>query len=198
MKKYLLGALFIMSAAVYSQDNQVIVPVVDGNATANLGIEVTGRVFDPADLSLVVEIKSAASANGTGFAFTMPNMFAGEKNVKTVQGDFDVYVRKNVTSNGTTTTTKYPLQGLKIDLVQAGTAAGTATTDSPAGTASGVTLDYSLVGGTAGTAGAITHNGGVVVKATTTDKTTVGTYSDTSVQLRVAVTGQTIPVVPGP
>ncbi|MGL5722948.1 hypothetical protein [Cetobacterium sp.] len=188
MKKYLLGALFVLGTLSYAQDNKVIVPVAGGNATANLGIEVTGKIFDPADLSLVVDIKSAASANGTGFAFTMPNMFAGVEDIKTAQGDFDVYVQK--TTGGIAT--KYAFdEDLDIKLVQGGAAADTATTATPAGTASGVTLDYSLIGGTGvGTADKTIHNGGVVVKATTTALSTVGTYSDTSVQLQVALSNQ--------
>ena len=184
MKKCLLGALFVLGAMSYAQDNKMIVPVVGGNATANLGIEVTGKVFDPADLSLVVDIKSAASANGTGFAFTMPNMFK-KADVKTAQGDFDVYVEKagikqKIDNN------------LSIKLVQGGAEKDTVTTAKPTGTATGVTLDYSLIGGDGtGTATKTVHNGGVVVKATTTDATTTGTYSDTSVQLKIALTGQT-------
>lgn len=188
MKKYLLGALFILGAMSYAQDNKVIVPVEGGKATANLGIEVTGKVFDPADLSLVVDIKSAASANGTGFAFTMPNMFAGIADVKTTQGDFEVYVQKTAAGKAA----KYAFDNdLDIKLVQGGTEAGTAQTVNPAGTSTDVTLDYSLIGGTgAGTAQKLIHKGGVVVKSTTTTGTTVGTYSDNSVQLKVALNGQ--------
>lgn len=185
MKKLLLGALFVLGAMSYAQDNKVIVPVAGGNATANLGIEVTGKVFNPADLSLVVDMKSAASANGTGFAFTMPNMFGGKADSKTLQGDFEVYLEENGTKKPFT-------KDLSIKLVQGGVENDTATTAAPAGTATGVTLDYSLIGGNgAGTATKTIHNGGVVVKATTTAATTTGTYSDTSVQLKVALTGQT-------
>lgn len=184
MKKCLLGALFVLGAMSYAQDNKVIVPVAGGNATANLGIEVTGKVFDPADLSLVVDIKSAASANGAGFAFTMPNMFAKKAGVKTAQGDFEVYVEKAGVKQAFD-------KDLSVKLVQGGAEKDTATTATPAGTATGVTLDYSLIGGNGtGTATKTIYNGGVVVKATTTDATTTGTYSDTSVQLKVALTGQ--------
>lgn len=187
MKKYLLGALFILGAMSYAQDNKVIVPVVGENATANLGIEVTGKVFDPADLSLVVDIKSAASANGTGFAFTMPNMFAKKEVSKTVQGDFDVYVEKDGA--------KVPFdQDLKINLVKGTQAAekqNSTLNDTVAGNVGEITLDYSLIGGDgAGTQGKVMHNGGVVVKATTTGQTKAGTYSDTSVQLRVELESQ--------
>ena len=41
MKKCLLGALFVLGAMSFAQDNKMIVPVAGGNATANLGIEVT-------------------------------------------------------------------------------------------------------------------------------------------------------------
>lgn len=187
MKKLLLGALFVLGAMSYAQDNKVIVPVAGGNATANLGIEVTGKVFDPADLSLVVDIKSAASANGTGFAFTMPNMFGGKADSKTLQGDFEVYLEENGTKKPFT-------KDLEIKLVKGGQAADiqkSTSADTVAGNVGELTLDYSLIGGNGtGTANKTVHNGGVAVKATTTDKTKAGTYSDTSVQLKVALTGQ--------
>lgn len=190
MKKYLLGALFVLGTISYAQANKVIVPVVGtgttGDATATLGIEVTGKVFDPAELSLVVDIKSAPSASGTGFAFAMPDMFAATEAVSTTQGDFEVYLQKG-TSN--------PIidGALDIKLLQGGVAGATAKTTTTAGTASGITLDYSLIGGEGFAAGGTStkHSGGVAVKATTTAATTVGTYSDTSVQLKVALTGQT-------
>lgn len=191
MKKYLLGALFVVGAMTYSQDNKVITSVDGtGNAAANLGIEVTGKVFDPADLSLVVEIKSAASASGTGFAFTMPNMYAKTVNVSTAQGDFEAYLMKGGK--------KVPFEGgtLAVDLLKNGTVATDPTTTTPAGTATGVSLAYSLIGGNGTIAqanGKTGHSGGVVATATTTAATTAGTYSDTSVQLRITLTGQTLP-----
>ena len=187
MKKCLLGALFVLGAMSYAQDNKMIVPVAGGNATANLGIEVTGKVFDPADLSLVVDMKSAVSANGTGFAFTMPNMFGGKADSKTLQGDFDVYLEQNGVKKPFT-------KDLEIKLVKGGKDGDTQNStlaDTVAGNVGELTLDYSLVGGSgAGTANKTIHNGGVAVKATTTAKTKAGTYSDTSVQLKVALTEQ--------
>ena len=114
----------------------------------------------------------------------MPNMFARKADIKTAQGDFDIYVEK--------AGAKQKFDGdLSIKLVQGGVESDTATTAAPAGTATGVTLDYSLIGGNGiGTVNKTIHNGGVVVKATTAAGTTVGTYSDTSVQLKVALTGQ--------
>lgn len=192
MKKYLLGALFVLGTMAYAQENKVISAVDNsGNAAANLGIEVSGRIFEPSDLSLIVEIKSAAAATGTGFAFEMPNMFAKKVDSKTAQGDFSAYLEKaneRVAFAGGT---------LSVNLVQNGTVAagGTISNESPTGTATGVTIDYALLGGNGevDVDGKTSHNGGVQVKASTKEETTVGTYSDTSVQLRIALAGQTLP-----
>lgn len=197
MKKYLLGALFVLGTMAYAQDNKVIAPVDgNGNATANLGIEVTGKVFDPADLSLVVEIKSAASASGTGFAFTMPNMFAKTANVATAQGDFEAYLTQNETRVPFASKSAEGAVALSVDLIQGGAVVVAPETTEPAGTATGVTLAYSLIGGNSEITdikGKTGHSGGVAVTATTTTATTHGTYSDTSVQLRVALTNQLLP-----
>lgn len=183
MKKYLLGAL-LLGTVSYALDNKIIVPVANEKASANLGIEVAGEVFAPANLSLVVDIKSAAATNGSGFAFTMPQMFAGVNQEKILQGDFEVYVEKSGV--------KVPfVQNLSVKLAQGGTEGATATTAAPLGTAKGISLDYSLIGGDGtGTATKLIHNGGVVVKAKA-ETATEGTYSDTSVQLKVVLTGQT-------
>lgn len=184
MKKYLLGALFVLSIGAYAQNNRVIEPVVDKAATANVGIEVTGKVYDKDQLSLVVDLKSSVSPTGTGFAFVMPDMFSGTDTKVSAQGDYEIYVEKDGA--------KIPFtQPLNIKLVKNGAENSTAQSTELSGTAEKVILDYSLVGGSgADAANKLVHKGGVLVQATGTTNTKAGTYSDASVQLRVALTGQ--------
>lgn len=178
MKKYLLGALFVLGTMAYAQGNKVIEPIVDGNATANLGIEVTGQVFDKSQKSLVVDIKSAASADGTGFAFKMPHLFVNDTDVKTAEGKFTAMILTNDTPE---TFTAPPT----VKLVKAGIEADTQT-GKVSGTADNVEVKYNLAGGM-NTAETI-YNGTVAVSAKAGNKT--GTFSDTSVELRVEVSGQ--------
>lgn len=179
MKKYLLGALFVLGTMAYAQGNRVIVPVsAAGDATANLGIEVTGEVFSKAQKSLVVDIQSAASADGTGFAFRMPHLFATDTAVKTAEGKFTAMILEN---DAAKPFTNDPV----VKLVKAGQVAdkqdGTVS-----GTADDVEVKYNLAGGV-NTAKTV-YNGTVAVSAKAGTKT--GTFSDTSVELRVEVNGQ--------
>lgn len=179
MKKYLLGALFVLGTMAYAQGNRVIVPVsAAGDATANLGIEVTGEVFSKTQKSLVVDIQSAASADGTGFAFRMPHLFSGDTAVKTAEGKFTAMILENDTANSFTNTPT-------VQLVKAGTGADTQV-GAVSGTADDVTVNYKLTGGM-NTAETV-YNGTVAVSAKAGVKT--GTFSDTSVELRVEVSGQ--------
>lgn len=179
MKKYLLGALFVLGTMAYAQGNRVIVPVsAAGDATANLGIEVTGEVFDKAQKSLVVDIQSAASADGTGFAFRMPHLFANDDTVKTAEGKFTAMILENNIPEAF-------VASPKVKLVKAGVEADTQT-GTVSGTADNVEVKYNLAGGV-NTAKTV-YNGTVAVSAKAGNKT--GTFSDTSVELRVEVNGQ--------
>lgn len=190
MKKYLLGALFVLSIGAYAQNNRVIVPVVDKAATANVGIEVTGKVYDKDQLSLVVDLKSSVSPTGTGFAFVMPDMFSKTEAKVSAQGDYEIYLEKS----GKRVPFSRDSQ-LSIKLVDAtGAEKETVKTANPSGTATNVTLDYSIIGGDAPTvANKTIHKGGVFVQTTGTSTTEAGTYSDTSVQLKVVLEGQANP-----
>lgn len=188
MKKYLLGALFVLSIGAYAQNNRVIEPVVNEEATANVGIEVTGKVYEKTQLSLVVDLKSSVSPTGTGFAFEMPHMFSGTNTKVSAQGDYEIYLEK--------AGKRVPFSAgsnLSIKLVNAdGQENATVTNQTLSGTATNVTLNYSIVGGDGPTvANKTIHKGGVLVQATGATNTTAGTYSDTSVQLKVALSGQT-------
>ncbi|WP_297597274.1 hypothetical protein [uncultured Cetobacterium sp.] len=183
MNKKVLGTLFLLTAIAYGQDNRVIVPIESGEATANLAVEVTGQVFSPAQKSLVVEIQSAASADGAGFAFKMPALFASGTEVKTAEGVFTA----KVLTNGVAEAFK---EEPTVALVKGGTvtaANGTAVAGTPSGTANDVEIMYNLTGGL-NTAKTI-YNGKLAVSAKA--GTLVGTYADTSVALRVEVSGQT-------
>lgn len=179
MKKYLLGALFVLGTMAYAQGNRVIVPVsAAGDATANLGIEVTGEVFSKAQKSLVVDIQSAASADGTGFAFRMPHLFADDTTVKTAEGKFTAMILTNNVAEEFK-------QAPTVELIKAGQGANTQT-GTVSGTADDVTVTYNLAGGMNGAN--TVYNGTVAVSGKAGTKT--GTFSDTSVELRVEVNGQ--------
>lgn len=180
MKKYLLGTMMLVGAMAYGQGNQVITPVdaTSGNATANLGIEVTGKVYNKTDKSLVVEIISAASPDGRGFAFQMPDMFASTTG-EAVTGKFVARVEEN----GNAVALVNPIEAKlyngtgEVEKVDA---------NKVTGTASDTTINYVLTGKSA--VGDFAHNGTLLVNAVT--GTQVGNYSDNSVQLKVKLTGQ--------
>lgn len=189
MKKYLLGAMMLVGAMTYAQGNQVIVPVDgNGNATANIGIEVSGEVFDHTDKTLVVEIKSSATPDGRGFAFQMPDLFKGKQS-EAIVGKFTAKILSADSAPGAN-------DGGKVEAIPAGkmitaklvdpsnAEADTVTTDSAAGTATNTKIVYNLTGGNTA-AGALEHNGSLAVIATAGD--TTGTYSDNTVGLRVAL-----------
>lgn len=180
MKKYLLGTMMLVGAMAYGQGNQVIVPVdaTTGNATANVGIEVTGKVYAPTAKSLVVEIISAASPDGRGFAFQMPDMFTGVTG-EAVTGKF----LARVETNGQVEALKQPIEAKLYD--------GTSESEGVAsnavtGTADDTTINYKLLGES--NTGDFVHAGTLVVNAKTGSKT--GNYSDNSVQLKVRVKAQ--------
>lgn len=194
MKKYLLGAMMLVGAMTYAQGNQVIVPIDKaGNATANIGIEVSGEVFDPTQKSLVVEIKSSATPDGRGFAFQMPDLFKNAEGVtsETMTGRFVARVEKD----GQPVALKQAIEAGLVtgtDSKPAATATskalGTAinTEDQVEGT---VTVNYTVSGNSK--TGDLEHLGSLAVSTTLGKAVNVGTYSDNSVSLRVAVTGQT-------
>ena len=190
MKKYLLGALLVLGTMAYAQDNQKIIKVdTNGNAKASLPIEVNGQVFNKTDLSLVVEITSALSPTGTGFSFQMPDIFSATAAEVSAEGAFNTYLTMGGNRVAFEDKTNAATSSLNIAIERAGT--NTITDVQPGGTASNVTLDYVLIGGT-GTdaAGKTNHTGAVKVIAKATDGVTVGSYSDTLARLIVEVKDQ--------
>lgn len=189
MKKYVLGAMMLVGAMAYGQANRVIEPVVNGNATANIPVEVTGEVFDPAQLSLVVDLKSSQSADGTGFAFKMPHLWKGSEEKVTANGEFDVRVMKGTNANDLA-----PVEingNLKVALKYAAgetEANGVAyTSTGVSGTANDTTINYNLTGGL--DTAKVKYSGILAVEAKA--GSTVGTFSDTSVKLVVDLSNQT-------
>ncbi|MGL5277736.1 MAG: hypothetical protein ACRC8M_01465 [Cetobacterium sp.] len=180
MKKYLLGTLLVLGTMAYGQGNQVIVPVKDGNATANLNIQVEGKVFDPMQLSLVVDITAAAGPTGNSFAFKMPDVMKGQK-TEALTGGFDVYLTQDgnrVEFNSDPVIKLYNGEGIEhkdTDVI------------TPAGPAKDVKLIYTL---TTGKGSNKDYTGKIFVQADATAVTEIGNYSDGSMNLRVAVTGQ--------
>ena len=182
MKKYLLGSLFVLGTiASASQENRVITDVTTaGAATSKIPVVVTGTVKDITKRLLVVDIKSAPSPEGTVFELKMPNLTTEEGSTGRAQGDFEVFVL----NNGEREAFK---ENLNIGLSKDRGAADATQTN----TIKNVKLDYSLLGGTGtGTAGALGHDGSVVVEATTLAGVKAGTYTDRAVELVVALTGQ--------
>lgn len=178
MKKYLLGTMMLVGAMAYGQGNQVIEKVDgSGNATANVGIEVAGEVFNKTEKSLVVEIKSAATPDGRGFAFQMPDLMTQETS-NAITGKFTA----KVVQDGTPIALTNPIE---VELVKDGTGAATAQSKAT-GAADDTTINYTVTG--ASQANDLEHNGAVNVSATAGTK--VGTYSDNTVSLRVKLEGQ--------
>lgn len=186
MKKYLLSTMMLVGALAYGQGNKVIVPLTEvggtGTATATLGIEVEGKVFEKTNKSLVVEIKSTATPDGRGFSFQMPDMFIGSTG-DAVTGRFVASIQKDLV--------KEPFA--KAPIVNLLAKDGTLTTNIPSnevmGTASDVKLKYTLTGKSA--AGDLEHDGTINVQANSEGKKT-GSYTDNTIKLVVKVENQTI------
>lgn len=190
MKKYLLGALLALGTMAYAQDNQKIIKVdANGNAKVSLPIEVNGQVFDKAELSLVVEITSALSPNGKGFAFQMPDIFSGTPAEVSAEGAFNTYLTKGEDRVAFADKTTASTSSLNIAIEREGT--NDITGVEPGGTARNLTLDYVLIGGD-GTdaAGKTNHTGAVKVIAKAANNVSAGSYSDTLARLIVEVKNQ--------
>lgn len=182
MKKILLGTMMILGAVAYGQGNKVVVPLNAGNGTATIGVEVEGKVFQPTEKSLVVEIKSAATPDGRGFSFQMPDMFTNQTG-NAVTGRFVASIQMNGAKEAFT-------QAPEISLLDKnGTVQSTNINDAKTtGSANDVTLNYALTGKS--DAGSLEHDGTISVQAIS--KTTTGNYADNTVKLLVKVTGQTM------
>lgn len=180
MRKLLLGSLLMVGAvSAFGQANRVV-ETVDGTgaATANVGVEVTGKVVDPATKSLVVEIKSAPTADGRGFAIEMPDLDKNATSAR-IAGKFEAKVMNNNNPVALVNPIEVKLvdkAGIEKESIQATTV----------GTATDTTLTYDLTGKSE--AGHMSHNGSIGVIATAGN--TAGTYNDNTVQLRVKLTGQ--------
>lgn len=180
-KRLFLLSLLTLGSISYAQTNKVIVPVKDNLATASLGIDVSGKVFSKADQSLVIDVTSAASPNGTGFAFAMPDLFTNGEPVS-LPGSFSAKV---LSSSGTPV--KLGDSQISVNLLKGNTKDTTATSDSRtglSGAAHDVTLAYSVSGSVNG---GVKYDGTVAVKAT--PGTQIGTYADNSVSLIVEYKG---------
>ena len=187
MKKgLLLGAILVLGATAFAQDNKVIVPVQSGNATAILPVEVTGRVMDPAALSLVVYIDSAASPSGLGFRFTPQDLMEEEE--ATLPGAFHAVMTEGKNLDGSLKEVPFTTVPV-VSLLSNGTVSTTPTAHvsvGVAGTATDTVLTYSLNGGTS--ADMMKYTGEVSLKVEA--GTVTGQYTDNSIDISVAVTGQ--------
>lgn len=150
-----------------------------GVGQATIGVEVEGRVFDPSEKSLVVEIKSSSAPDGRGFSFQMPDMFTNSTG-DTVTGRFVASIQKDNTKESFTQAPEVKLLDKTGALVPSILAATTT------GSADDVKLNYILTGKSEN--GALEHDGTINVQATSLNKT--GNYTDNTVKLIVKVTGQ--------
>jgi hypothetical protein len=190
-KNLLLGAILVLGSIAYGQANQTITPVLsaagtvgpanDGTALTLLPVEVSGEVFDLAELSMVVTIHSAPGPTGTGFAFDMPDLFITTPPTSVaLPANFDVELQKNGVPVAMT-------GGLLVDLLDPSGSLGMGVLAS--GT-TGTTLDYVLTGSSVGTLNK--HVGTLTVTAHPGTTPTAGTYSDSSVDVKIELTGQGI------
>ena len=183
MKKILLGALLVVGAMAYGQNNQVIVDIENSataSATANIPVEVTGRVVDKSGYNLVVDILSAQSSDGRGFTFRMPDMFTERERVS-ANGNFEVTIQKDGIP------VKFQKDKLKATLKR-GTESGDisidGTTKKVSGTADDVKLEYRLTTNNDGDGTNSTKLSGTI-SVTAESNTKTGDYSDTGTELIV-------------
>ena len=194
-KNLLLGAILVLGSIAYGQANQTITPVLsaagtvgpanDGTALTLLPVEVSGEVFDLAELSMVVTIHSAPGPTGTGFAFDMPDLFITTSPTSVaLPANFDVELQKAGVPVALT-----GIMDIKL-LSPTGPESTTLMAQPTIGT-TGTTLDYVLTGGPVGTNNK--HVGTLSVTAhTPATGASAGTYSDSSVDVKIELTGQAI------
>ena len=177
MKKYVLGALFILGTMASAANLSVVGPT--GTATSDLTVEVSGKVLADSQKSLVVDIINGGSTSGSGFSFGNLEMFVGDTVNK--QGKFTAQIK---TGNTVEAFVNVPT----VKLVQNGAeVTGPATTT----TANKTAIVYKTSGG-ANTAKTLYT--GILDVAITAGEVTES-FVDNTIALRIDVTGQTTPAV---
>lgn len=187
MKKYLLGALLIIGATSFGA---VAVPITDssGSAAADLPIKVVGTVLDSktSKVLVVTPMKNAGVSSGT-LEFNFGNLIEGQD--QQLDGTFKVEVMQSGSAVALSTPPTATLEG--------GTAVGSdkkkatvkVSTADPANK-DDVTLTYGL--STLGKQSDNSYLGTLTVGAKVETGADTGTFTDTSVGIKVSVTGVTI------
>ena len=157
MKKHLLRTLFIFCIlSMQSMGTQITTDIKNGETTEmKVPVRVTGRVIEPVEKTLVVEIKDSANADNSGFLIEMPDLVRkgfnqAENEKKTKEAQFEVKILENG----------------KLTILD------------------DKSLNISLESGEGNNGKEITTTVGV------TSGDGVGSYTDTSVQMKVEVSGE--------
>lgn len=175
MKKYVLGAFFILGTMAAAANAGAV--GTEGTATTDVAVEVSGKVLPTTQKSLVVDITQGESSTGTGFAFGNLNLLTSE--VVKKQGKFTARIE---TSGKPEVFKATPT----VKLVQNGVEKTGEVTVTPNGE-TGTSIVYTTTGGMDTTMTTYTGVLDVAIEAAGQTES----FTDNSVSLRVAVTGQT-------
>ena len=194
MKKHLLRTLFIFCIlSMQSMGTQITTDIKNGETTEmKVPVRVTGRVIEPVEKTLVVEIKDSANADNSGFLIEMPDLVRKgfnqvENEKKTKEAQFEV----KILENGKLTILDE--KSLNISL-EDGNGTNGKEIISTAKINSGeeeqgdeVHLIYNVLKTETGSTAEV-YAGKITVGVTSGDG--VGSYTDTSVRLKVEVSGE--------
>ena len=178
MKKYLLGALFILSAAAFAGVENGAKVDLNGSAKLAIPVQVDGRVVEPVEQSLIIEVDGVAAS---GINIKMDDIVAGKTAEKAYSKS--TFKAKIVTADGIVKPfTNKPEVKFIYD--------GRETTEPVvneivSGSATDVKLAYNLF---VDDSNKNEYLGAITVEAT--PGKLPGTYTDTTVQLKVEVSGQ--------
>lgn len=192
MKKYLFGTLCLLGAMAVQTSATQITDKIDanGNGKLTVPVTVTGRVIEPADKSLVIEILSPETSTESGFAIEMPDVIVKDATKPSVSKD--AKFRVQILNNGIPEELD---ESLKVTLLRGAEESKDFVHNVEMNNYTGkpnpdatefVELRYTLTEELS--VDKKDYNGNIMV--TTNPTSTSGTYTDTSVQLKVEVSGQ--------
>lgn len=186
MKKYLLGALLVIGAKSFAA---VAVPITgsgaDGKAAADLPVKVVGTVLDSktSKVLVVTPLKNAGVSSGS-LQFDFGNLIEGQD--QQLDGTFKVEVMQSGAAVALSTPPTATLEGgtaVGNDKKKATVKVSTADPTDP----NDVTLTYGL--STLGKQSDNSYLGTLTVGAKVEAGADTGTFTDTSIGIKVEVTG---------